>query len=103
MAHDLLAEMGNRQRDHPHEHEPLKRISLAVADIQVSVKRIGVLLQVMHGTWFSWDVHDTMVLFSTSLGASRTLGISFGIQFVSQLIRVGAQSDERGGGKSIRL
>lgn len=61
-------------------------------------------LQVMHGTWFSWDVHD-IVGFLRSVGThTRNPNFAFGVQLASQTIQIGGQPNETSqAGKAIKL
>ena len=107
MTQDLLAELdkGQKAQSSMKHITPTKRIACPVAEFQVSVKQVGVSLQVMHGTWFSWDVHDIVVFLRNVEGAIQRPRLTFGVQLAYQLIRIGAQSDESGGKvtKTIKL
>ena len=96
MIKELFAELERRQKVQPptHKAQAARRTPFPIIEFQTLVKRVGMSLQVMHGTWFSWDVHD-IVGFQRSVAANtRIPRFAFGVQLASQLIRIGAQPGE---------
>jgi hypothetical protein len=107
MTQDLLAELDKRQKAQSltKRTKPTRMTPFPAIEFQVSVKRVGVSLQVMHGTWFSWDVRAIVVFMRNAAGATRSPHFTFGVQLASQLIQIGAQPDEGEGkaAKTIKL
>ncbi|KAF8633289.1 hypothetical protein AX17_004464 [Amanita inopinata Kibby_2008] len=63
-----------------------------VIQIQGKVGHLGIALQVMHGTWLSWDVHDiTGYLVSANIINPSAL-YTFGLQISSMALSVSAKS-----------
>lgn len=106
MTNELFAELDKRQKlQSKRRLQTTKRSFLPVVEFQTSVKRVGMSLQVMHGTWFSWDVHDIVGFVRSVAGHTRNSRFAFGVQLVSQSIRIGAQPGEMEGQamKTIKL
>lgn len=95
MTHDLVLEINKRKkRSLPRPGSPINRRALSpILDFHVVTKRIGLLLQVMHGTWLAWDVHEAMVYSRKFPGNLRYPGFTFGVQHAGQLIEIGGRSD----------
>ncbi|KAJ7072266.1 hypothetical protein C8F01DRAFT_1205872 [Mycena amicta] len=51
--------------------------------IQGHVDAFGVSLQVMHGTWLSWRVFDTVAYLNSASGLKTSFGLRFGSQIFS--------------------
>ncbi|KAG2150597.1 hypothetical protein DEU56DRAFT_37144 [Suillus clintonianus] len=65
----------------------VKRNALA-AHVTGRISELGVSLQVMRGTWLSWNIHDLTVFLSSPGGTGSRPSTSFGIQFGSQTLGV---------------
>lgn len=96
MTTELFSELEKRQKMQSlsHRAQAARRASFPIMEFQTSVKRVGVSLQVMHGTWFSWDVHDIVGFLRSVVTNARTPRFAFGVQLASQLIRIVAQPGE---------
>jgi len=106
MTQELLVELDkSKVADAPKSPISNKaRSPLSVLDIQISTKQVGLLLQVMHGTWFSWDVYDVLTYVRKSSGSLRFPGFLFGVQLASQTIEIGERFNlPDSPGKSIKL
>ena len=56
-----------------------------ILQIHGSVTSFGIALQVMHGTWLSWDVYRTVMYFRSSITPTGTSDFQyFGLQLASQ-------------------
>lgn len=58
------------------------------------VQSFGILLQVMHGTWISWELRDSTVHFHSTSAPRRTQQ-AFGIQVASQTFTVSPKADNQ--------
>ncbi|KAK0212569.1 hypothetical protein DFS33DRAFT_1370154 [Desarmillaria ectypa] len=73
--------------------EPPSSYASILFQIDGHLGAFGVLLQVMHGTWISWEMNDTTMHMSTTpLLSSHKL---FGLQVGSQIFIVSSKSDAR--------
>jgi hypothetical protein len=52
------------------------------------ISELGVSLQVMRGTWLSWNIHELTIFLSSSSGSGPKPSTTFGIQFGSQTLGV---------------
>lgn len=52
--------------------------------VQCDVRRFGITLQIMHGTWITWNVNDITGFFSTTKPRAADTGKAMGIQIKSQ-------------------
>ncbi|OJA20857.1 hypothetical protein AZE42_02968 [Rhizopogon vesiculosus] len=77
----------NTQQTAPTHPRAVKGSTL-VAHITGHISEFGVSLQVMRGTWLSWNIHEPTVFFSSSGGAGSKSTQSFGIQFGSQTLAI---------------
>ncbi|KAG2364907.1 hypothetical protein BDR07DRAFT_1557955 [Suillus spraguei] len=69
-------------------HPRAAKKNALVAHVTGRISEFGVSLQVMRGTWLSWNIHDlTIFLFSPS-GSGPKSSTSFGIQFGSQTLGI---------------
>ncbi|KAF8577934.1 hypothetical protein K439DRAFT_1363574, partial [Ramaria rubella] len=96
MAQDLFAELDKRHRAQPSK-TPIqmpKRNLYTIFEFQAAVKRVGMSLQVMHGTWFSWDVQNIVFYLRSAAADRRSPRFTFGVQLASQIIRIGGQPYE---------
>ncbi|KAG1858104.1 hypothetical protein F4604DRAFT_1684988 [Suillus subluteus] len=59
-----------------------------VAHVTGRILEFGVSLQVMRGTWLSWNIHDLIIFLSSPSGSGPKSSTSFGIQFGSQTLGV---------------
>ncbi|KAG2036116.1 hypothetical protein BDR03DRAFT_898980 [Suillus americanus] len=59
-----------------------------VAHVTGRISELGVSLQVMRGTWLSWNIHDLTTFLSSPSGSGPKTSTSFGIQFGSQTLGV---------------
>ncbi|KAG1839020.1 hypothetical protein DFJ58DRAFT_813100 [Suillus subalutaceus] len=59
-----------------------------VAHVTGRILEFGVSLQVMRGTWLSWNIHDLIIFLSSPSGPGPKSSTSFGIQFGSQTLGV---------------
>ncbi|KIO30014.1 hypothetical protein M407DRAFT_5858 [Tulasnella calospora MUT 4182] len=100
MVRDLFAEL---------ERPPPARIQLQTSTpskkhtykVDVSLKRAQILLQVMHGTWLSWEISDT---FAQSQGQhSEFLSLTFAVDLASQVIDIISQQTDTSPESAIRL
>ncbi|KAG1742840.1 hypothetical protein EDB19DRAFT_1875202 [Suillus lakei] len=78
---------GNVQQTAPTHPRAAKRNAL-VAHVTGRISELGVSLQVMRGTWLSWNIHDPIVFLSSPGGSGSKPSTSFGIQFGSQTLGV---------------
>ena len=60
--------------------------------IHGAIARFGVSLQIMHGTWFSWDVYRIFAYLDPSSSPSRDLLRDFGLQLESQSFSISSGS-----------
>ena len=60
---------------------------LTILHMHAHLSSLGVSLQVMHGTWLSWDVYQVIAYLKPSL-ATRDSSQSFGLQLVSQVFSI---------------
>lgn len=65
----------------------VKRNTL-VAHVTGHISEFGVSLQVMRGTWLSWNIQEPTVFLSSSGGAGSKSTQSFGIQFGTQTLAI---------------
>lgn len=63
-------------------------------DAHASIQQLGISLQVMRGTWLSWDIINT-VAFANGIAAPK-FNCLFGIQLASQIIKVTTRSTTDG-------
>ncbi|KAG1765509.1 hypothetical protein EV702DRAFT_1283104 [Suillus placidus] len=59
-----------------------------VAHVTGRISELGVSLQVMRGTWLSWNIHDPAIFLSSPSASGPKPSTSFGIQFGSQTLGV---------------
>ncbi|KAG2345485.1 hypothetical protein BDR05DRAFT_880204 [Suillus weaverae] len=64
-----------------------KRNALVV-HVTGRISELGVSLQVMRGTWLSWNIHDPAIFLSSPSASGPKPSTSFGIQFGSQTLGV---------------
>ena len=67
-------------------------IALQSIDFQVQINHLGVYLHVMHGTWFSWSLEDTLAYSA----AKDSRAVSYGVQLASQRIVLSGEPDGTG-------
>jgi hypothetical protein len=60
--------------------------------IHVSIASFGVSLQIMHGTWFSWDVYQIIAFFQPSFTPPRSIIREFGLQLASQSFSISSKA-----------
>lgn len=60
----------------------------AVLHIHSHVGSLGVSLQVMHGTWLSWNAHQIIAYLKPSPTTNRNASESFGLQLASQVFSI---------------
>jgi hypothetical protein len=101
MTHDLISEVNTRNKSsNRRPMSPNSRPSLyPVIDFHVAIKRAGLLLQVMHGTWLAWDIHDVIIYSRRLSGNIRYPGFTFGVQQSGQWIQLGERSSVADGGQ----
>ncbi|KAK0484381.1 hypothetical protein EDD18DRAFT_1361385 [Armillaria luteobubalina] len=88
---ELLVEL--RSTHQPTPVEPQSSFVSILFQINGHLGAFGVSLQVMHGTWLSWEMNDTTMHMSTTpLLSSHRL---FGLQVGSQIFAVSSKSDTR--------
>ena len=63
----------------------------AVIQIHGMVDHLGVSLQVMHGTWLSLDIRDTVGYVVSANPTSPTTSYAFGLQLSSMALRISAK------------
>lgn len=89
----LLSELGNGNKTKPsspntsranHKKSP-------ILHLHTHISSLGISLQVMHGTWLSWKVLDTIAYLKPSTVISRDPLQSFGVQLASQIISISYQ------------
>jgi hypothetical protein len=84
----------------PNQRKPL------IFHVHSYVSSLGVSLQVMHGTWLSWDVYHTVAYLQPSMAATRNCSESFGLQLASQVISISYSPNrfrEQAAGTHIKL
>lgn len=64
------------------------RKSASVAHVTGHISEFGISLQVMRGTWLSWNIHESTAFLSSSGGAGSKSSQSFGIQFGTQTLAI---------------
>lgn len=75
---------------------PLQSQSLPknlVLQVNGRLSRSGMYLRVMHDTWLSWEVNDTVV-YLNSLGKARQTSYDFGVQLSSQTFAITTDSPD---------
>lgn len=82
----LLAEINDRQVTTPRSQSPKGESSLSIT-IHSQITSLRVSLQVMRGTWLSWEICRTISHFN-SPGTSRQKTHAFGLQVGSQNFRI---------------
>ncbi|KAF9033263.1 hypothetical protein BDZ89DRAFT_1063002 [Hymenopellis radicata] len=73
-----------------------KKPSRSPMNLQINghVQSFGILLQVMHGTWISWELRDSTFHFN-STSTPRSTQEAFGIQVASQTFTVSPKADSQ--------
>lgn len=89
MSRDLVSEL-NKRRDQTAGTSA--RFKFPAVDFQFRVKRVGLLLQVMHGTWFSWDVNNILGFLKSSSPSDENLHFTYGVQLSDQKIKIVSHS-----------
>lgn len=100
MVRDLFAELERAPRapaqlssSAPHKKQTYK--------VDVSLKSAQVLLQVMHGTWLSWEISNT---FAQSQGQyTEIMSLTFAVDVASQVIDIISQQTDSSPESAIRL
>lgn len=82
--HGLLSEIENTKVDSPRSQQR----GQLILHLHAHVASVGVSLQVMHGTWLSWEVSQIVAYLRPSSGSQRHTSKSFGLQLASQLFSV---------------
>ena len=77
-----------RMPESPVSKKPSKPVAIHVNALFPSVR---VSLQVMHGTWFAWEMVDTTAFFRSSAAARLKKAYSFGIQIRRQVFSISSQ------------
>ena len=62
-----------------------------IFQVQGQIASFGVSLQVMHGTWLSWEVNDTVVYLKSTTAPPRGSTQSFGFQIASQVFSISSK------------
>ncbi|THH07232.1 hypothetical protein EW145_g3529 [Phellinidium pouzarii] len=86
MMQALFAEIKQNPK-RPLTHTSMERTDGILVDFNVSVSKVVVVLQVMHGTWLTWSAHGIIMYMKNKLrskNATRTLGF----QIASQTIKI---------------
>ncbi|KAG8964186.1 hypothetical protein FRC03_002130 [Tulasnella sp. 419] len=81
----LLAGIEKRSPSSPTQDLPSSTRPIKF-DVQVFFKLLGATLQVMHGTWLTWDFQDTTVF--AHGGTGRSLNCAFGLNLDSQVLKL---------------
>ncbi|KAG8952761.1 hypothetical protein FRC04_003684 [Tulasnella sp. 424] len=100
MVRDLFAELERAPRApaQPSSSAPYKKQTYKV---DVSLKNAQILLQVMHGTWLSWEISNT---FAQSQGQyTETMSLTFAVDLASQVIDIISQQTDSSPESAIRL
>lgn len=93
MSRDLISELNKRHKQHTKKPVgPSAQFKFPSIDFQFHVQRVGLLLQVMHGTWFSWDVHNTLGFLKCSSPSDRGLRLTYGVRLSGQRIEITSHS-----------
>ncbi|KAG8901896.1 hypothetical protein FRB99_005016 [Tulasnella sp. 403] len=90
MVRDLLTEI-EKTGGRPAPSQPRTR-KATIFRTQASLKRLQMLLQVMHGTWVSWTFLDSIIFMEGHDGS--TLSHSFGVDLKSQTVDITSQAGE---------
>ncbi|KZT72059.1 hypothetical protein DAEQUDRAFT_664662 [Daedalea quercina L-15889] len=85
--HQQPSPVPKRRTDGQTEKRSLVRCSL-----QVMCGNAGVTLQIARGTWFSWEIRETVLDFATSEGNDQLLPISFGLQAGPHIIGISTEA-----------
>ena len=85
----LLSEMKRTSKAPQPVPSPEQRT--AVIQIHGKVDHFGISLQVMHGTWLSLDIHDTVGYVVSANPTSPTTSYAFGLQLSSMALRISAK------------
>lgn len=62
-----------------------------VLQIHCSVQNFEISLQVMHGTWLSWEIHHTIAYFDSSGALRAGWAHAFGLQIKSMVVNVSSK------------
>lgn len=100
MMRSLLAEIGSKRSTSPRPRPPKPDSPLSIS-IHAEIASFRVSLQVMRGTWLSWEVRR-IVLYFTSPHVSRSKKQAFGLQIGSQNFRI-ASRQKRDAAEDIRV
>ena len=77
-----------RKPESPAPKKPSKPVAIHINALFPSIR---VSLQVMHGTWFAWEMVDTTAFFRSSAAARLKKAYSFGIQVRQQVFSISSQ------------
>jgi len=77
-----------RKPESPAPKKPSRPVAIHVNALFPSIR---VSLQVMHGTWFAWEMADTTAFFRSSAAARLKKAYSFGIQTSQQVFSISSQ------------
>ncbi|GJJ06705.1 hypothetical protein Clacol_000901 [Clathrus columnatus] len=92
MSRDLVSELNKRHKQHVNKPKgTIKQFMTPTIDFQFYVRRVGLLLQVMHGTWFSWDVNNTLGFLKCS-PVSNQCRLTYGVRLSDQRIKITSHS-----------
>ena len=86
----LRAVMSEARRN-PESPVPKRLSKPVVIHINAIFPSIRISLQVMHGTWLSWEMVDTIAFFRSSAAARLKKAYSFGIQARQQVFSISSQ------------
>lgn len=93
MSRDLVSELNKRHNQHTVQTAGTSaRFKFLAVDFQFRVNRVGLLLQVMHGTWFSWDVNNVLGFLKSSSPSDQKLHFTYGVQLSDQKIKIVSHS-----------
>ncbi|TFK54421.1 hypothetical protein OE88DRAFT_1676060 [Heliocybe sulcata] len=95
----FLSELQNSSRQ---PTGPSRNISVPTLQAHMSVGTLGVQLQITPGTWFLWEIAET-VAFLKSQSALRKTHYSFGVRIQSQALVISSRPSESDGNASTRV
>ncbi|KAI3619034.1 fermentation associated protein [Moniliophthora roreri] len=93
MIHAMLSEVEKSASETPAPPEPSTSAQLKI-QLHVAVNSAGIYLRVMHDTWVSWEVSDTVVHWNTPNASQNEAAQTFGTQISSQMFCIVSRSPD---------
>ncbi|EEB98643.1 hypothetical protein MPER_01815, partial [Moniliophthora perniciosa FA553] len=92
MIHAMLSEVEKSASETPAPPEPTS--AQLKIQLHVDVNSASIYLRVMHDTWISWEVSDTIVHWNTPNASQNEAAQTFGIQISSQMFCIISRSPD---------